>query len=270
MISVTLKGLSVLQFNNLTRFPEVFHFSTIRTGGLSNASYESLNLGFNSGDVPERVLANRKLLCTAIELSSNRIIFPKQTHTAAIKVITEEFLSADEETRNQYLKDTDSIITNQLDICIAVKTADCVPVLLFDPRQRVVAAIHAGWRGTAQNIVMKTIDKMVADFGSTPSDLIAGIGPSISPHVYEVSSDVYNLFDRELYEETAPPKIDKRMLNLWKANHNQLTRAGVEVQNIETANLCTFSDRDRFFSARRDGAKTGRMATGILLIQPLH
>ena len=265
MISVTLKGLSVLQFENLKRFPDVFHFSTTRTGGSSNGSYSSLNLGFNSGDIPGRVLDNRTLLCKALELNSNSIIFPKQTHTATVKVINEEFLFADEETRNQYLQQTDSIITNQREICIAIKTADCVPVLLFDPRQRGVAAIHAGWRGTAENIVQRTIDKMVTEFGTTASDLIACIGPSISPQVYEVSSDVYRLFNHELYEETLPPKIDKRMLNLWKANHYQLTHAGVKVQNIETANLCTFSNPGKFYSARRDGAKTGRMATGIML-----
>jgi hypothetical protein len=110
-----------------------------------------------------------------------------------------------------------------------------------------------------------TIRKMVEEFGTDPSDLCAGIGPSISPEVYEVGEEVWKQFDPIFYKATNPSKPDKRWLNLWSANTEQLIKAGVPIDQIEVAGICTFSDSDHFYSARRDGLKTGRMATGIML-----
>ena len=266
MISVAIKGLSILQFNKLSSFTELLHFSTERTGGRSAANYSSLNLGLNSGDTRENVITNRNTLCKALNISTDRLIFPKQTHTPTVKVITGDFFAIGENDQKQFLGETDALITNLKGFCIAVKTADCVPVLLYDPKRKVVAAIHAGWRGTAQNIVFKAIQKMIKEFGSDPADLMAGIGPSISPDVYEVGKEVYSQFDPEFYLDTIPIRPDKRLLDLWKANRHQLITGGIPVGQIETAQLCTWSDSDRFFSARRDGSKTGRMATGIMLL----
>ena len=266
MISVAIKGLSLLQFDNLSSFPELLHFSTMRTGGKSSANYSSLNLGLNSGDASENVITNRMILSKSLNISIDRLIFPKQTHSATVKIITDEFFVMGEKAQKQYLQETDALITNLRGVCIAIKTADCVPVLLFDPRRKVIAAIHAGWRGTAQNIVLVAIQKLVESFGSDPADLIAGIGPSISPDVYEVREDVHSQFDPEFYQDTNPVQPDKRVLNLWKANQHQLIDGGILSERMEFAQLCTWSDSGRFFSARRDGVKTGRMATGIMLL----
>ena len=265
MISVALNGLLVLQFSNLSKYPELIHFSSTRTGGSSVASYSSLNLGLNSGDAHDQVVANRNLLSSALGIKADCLIFPKQTHTSTVKVIRENFLSASEENRRLYLRDTDSIITDLKGVCVAVKTADCVPVLLFDHKLKVVAAIHAGWKGTLQNIVNETIQKMADEFGTNASDLIAGIGPSISPEVYEVGVDVHSLFDPDFLTPTNPVKGGKKLLDLWKANREQLIHAGVPSDQIEIAGFCTLSDPERFFSARRDGAKTGRMGSGIMI-----
>ena len=265
MISVAIKGLSLLQFNNLSGYPELVHFSTVRTGGKSTANYSSLNLGLNSGDAHENVIANRNTLSKALDISTDRLIFPKQTHTSTVKIITDDFFAAGETEQKQYLLETDALITNLRGVCIAVKTADCVPVLLFDPRRKVVAAIHAGWRGTAQNIVLKAIHKLAEEFGSDPADLVGAIGPSISPQVYEVGADVHHQFDPKFHRDTNPVIPGKRLLDLWKANYHQLIEGGVRSEKIELAELCTWSDSSRFFSARRDGARTGRMATGIML-----
>ena len=107
---------------------------------------------------------------------------------------------------------------------------------------------------------------MMEEFGTDPSDLIAGIGPSISPDVYEVGEEVWRQFDPKFYLASNPDKVDKRLLDLWSANYQQLIKAGVPEEQIEVARICTFSDPDRFFSARRDGIKTGRLATGIMLL----
>ena len=265
MIYVVNNKLPVFQFANLGRFSELFHFSTTRVGGCSINNYSSLNLGFNSGDIPENVIENRIRLCGALEINPDQLIFPKQTHTATVKTITNDFFDLGEEAQKYFLNETDAVITNLKGVCVAVKTADCVPVLLFDSKRKVVAAVHAGWRGTIQNIVFVTIQKMIKEFGTDPSDLIAGIGPSISPEVYEVGEEVWKQFDTEFYIASNPEKADKKLLDLWNANYQQLIKAGVPVKQIEVARTCTFSDPDRFFSARRDGIKTGRMGTGIMI-----
>jgi polyphenol oxidase len=265
MIPVAKNELSILQFENLSRFSGLFHFSTTRIGGCSTNNYSSFNLGFNSGDVPENVTENRIKLCNSLEINPDRLIFPKQTHTATIRTITTDFFDLNKEGQKYFLNETDAVITNLKNICVAVKTADCVPVLLFDQRQKVVAAIHAGWRGTAQNIVLKTIHKMAEEFGSDPCDLFAGIGPSISPEVYEVGEEVWNKFAPEFFHATDPPKSCKKLLDLWSANFHQLIIAGVPDNQIEIANICTLSNPNQFFSARRDGLRTGRMATGIMI-----
>jgi len=265
MISVVKNKLSVLQFAILGQFSELFHFSTTRVGGCSINNYSSLNLGFNSGDLHENVIGNRIRLCDALPISPDQLVFPKQTHTATVKTITTGFIDMNKEAKKHFLNETDAVITNLQDICIAVKTADCVPVLLFDSKRKVVAAVHAGWRGTVQNIVFVAIQKMIKEFGTDPLDLIAGIGPSISSEVYEVGEEVWKQFESEFYLASNPEKADKKLLNLWSANYQQLIKAGVPAEQIEVARTCTFSDPDRFFSARRDGIKTGRMATGIMI-----
>jgi len=265
MISVVKNKLTFLQFANLNHFPELFHFSTTRDGGISTENYSSLNLGFNSGDLHENVIGNRIRLCAALHIMPDQLVFPKQTHTATIKMITAGFFDRDKEAQKDFLNETDAVITDIQGACVAVKTADCVPVLLYDPKRKVVAAVHAGWRGTVQNIVLVTIHKMIKEFGTDPSDLIAGIGPSISPEVYEVGEEVWKQFDTEFYLASNPEKADKKLLDLWSANYQQLIKAGVPAEQIEVARTCTLSDPDQFFSARRDGIKTGRMATGIMI-----
>ena len=265
MIYVAKKELSVLQFANLCRFPELLNFSSTRVGGCSTNNYSSLNLGFNSGDLSENVIENRITLCAELEIHPDRLVFPKQTHTNTVKTIATGFFEFDEDERKRFLNETDSVITDLPGVCVAVKTADCVPILLFDPKRKVVAAVHAGWRGTVQGIVSVTIHKMAKEFGSEPCDLFAGIGPSISPEVYEVGEEVWKQFDPEFYLPTNTAKADKRLLDLWSANYHQLVIAGVPEDQVEVAKICTWSDPIHFFSARRDGLKTGRMATGIML-----
>ena len=265
MISVNIKELTVLQFANLKVFAELDHFSTTRLKGNSSGNYNSLNLGYNSGDLPDNVLSNRITLFDALDVTEANFIFPRQTHTATIKVITPEFFELSTEDQYTYLDETDAVITDMKEVYVAIKTADCVPVLLYDPCHGVVAAIHAGWRGTVQNIVSLTTNTMVERYSTNPSDLWAGIGPSISPAVYEVGEEVWSQFDSQFYNETNPPRADKRLLDLWKANYHQLINSGIRDCQIEVAQICTWANPDLFFSARREGAKTGRMATGIRL-----
>lgn len=268
MITIYKSELPILQFANLAGFSELTHFSTTRIGGCSEGNYFSLNLGFNSGDNPRNVKANLLTLCEALKITLNQLVLPNQTHSSTVKTITSDYVSAGTSERKRFLNETDAVITNLQGVCIAIKTADCIPILFFDQKLKVVAAVHAGWRGTAQSIVLKTINKMAEDFGSEASGLFVGIGPSISQAFYEVGEEVWGQFSPEFYHETNPGKADKRLLDLWSANLDQLIAAGIPENQIESAKICTWSDRDQFFSARRDGSKSGRMATGIMLKRP--
>ena len=241
-------------------------FTTTRQGGTSEGNYASLNMGFNSGDTPERVRTNRERVGKRLLVEAERMIFPKQTHSAHVKIIDETFFALSPDDKSLFLADTDALITSLPDVCIAVKTADCVPVLIFDPVHAVAAAIHAGWRGTLQQIVRLTVETMQHQMGCLPENMVAAIGPAISADVYEVGEEVWHHFDPRFLKENK--QSGKRLLDLREANRAQLLHAGVSVQNIGLyAQYCSFQQPEMFYSARRDGAQTGRMASGIIIRQ---
>jgi YfiH family protein len=149
----------------------------------------------------------------------------------------------------------DAAITAQPDLAISVRTADCYPILLADTRNRALAAIHAGWRGTAAHIVFKTLEKMKDEFGTQPADIVAAIGPGIGACCYEVGEEVAREFG-----------FDARThLDLMLENRKQLEAAGVPAEKIEALGVCTFCDAERFFSYRRDQKDAGRMTSYIAI-----
>jgi polyphenol oxidase len=168
------------------------------------------------------------------------------------------------------VEDTDALITNEPGIFICVQTADCVPVLMYDPQKKVVASVHAGWRGTVSKIVQKTIEKMTEKYDCNPKDIVAGIGPSIHMHAYEIGLEIveavqtnFNNSDTLLKPSL---KTDRAYFDLWEANKTVLLECGVPEENIEVMGLCSFEHADLFYSARRDGTDTGRMVSAIRLI----
>jgi YfiH family protein len=151
------------------------------------------------------------------------------------------------------LGEGDALIAGHPGLAISIRTADCYPILLADTRNRVVAAAHAGWRGTAAQIVVKTLGKMNAEFGTKPEDIIAAIGPGIGVCCYEVGDEVAREFGLS----------GRAHLDLVSENRKQLESSGVLAQNIEALGVCTFCDAERFFSYRREKEKAGRMTSYI-------
>lgn len=184
-------------------------------------------------------------------LKTEALALPRQTHS-------DHVLWMHEAGRPE---DTDAVITDVPGLCVCVKTADCIPVLLYDRKCRVVAAAHAGWRGTVSRIVSKTIAKM----GVPPSELSAIVGPGISQEAFEVGDEVYERFREAGFpmERIAVRKV-KWHLDLWQANRWLLEEAGV--LDIHVAGMCTYKDSARFYSARRESIETGRNMNGIMLI----
>ena len=156
----------------------------------------------------------------------------------------------------------DALATNQPGLFVAIKTADCIPVLLVDPERRAVAAVHAGWRGTAGNIVRSAIDTLVSEFHTDPAGLWAAIGPGIRVCCYEVSGQVAEQFAAWMPELAGAP--DGTMLDLMEVNRRQLIERGVRPDRLfSPAGWCTRCDRERLHSFRRDGAAAGRMYSAI-------
>lgn len=234
--------------------PEVVAFSTRRRGGVSKGAYSTFNANPFCGDAPEDVMQNRRLLASELGLDSQQLVIPRQVHGISVAMV--DAPSAPD--------GVDAVVTQTPGLCVCVSTADCIPVLLFDPVARAVAAIHAGWRGTVADIVGNTVSFMQQHCGTSPADLFAVIGPGIGIKAFEVGDEVYDAFhDARFPMENIAQKEKKWHLDLWKANEWLLRRTGVE--NIHVAGICTYQHQEEFFSARRLGIHSGRILNGIFI-----
>lgn len=264
-----IKGIPIFKFE---KFPEekICQFVTTIQGGVSSGNYMSMNLGEYCGDKTVNVQKNRALLADVLGVNADEIVNPFQTHGTNIQSITENWFTLSTQDKSQKLNSVDAIITDQKGIFISVTTADCVPILIFDPVKNVIASIHAGWKGTIKRIASKTISRLIAEYDSNPCDLIVGMGPSISPEKFEVGEEVGDKFIEEGFDLSSfsfrNHQTGKLHVDLWKANYNQLLDMLVLPDKIEISGLCTYSNPDRFFSARRQGIHSGRMLTGGMLL----
>lgn len=262
-------ALQVFESPLLSTYGDLVHFVTTRNGGVGQGEYASLNLGEYCGDEATAVTENRKRLCHALCIPEDALFVPYQTHESRIRLIDSSFLALSKEEQCAALYGVDALVTREPGVCIAVTTADCVPLLLYAPDKRVIAAVHAGWRGTVLQIASQTVAYMVEHFGCDPQQLRAFVGPAIGSADYEVGDEVVDAFcriepevDRVIKED---PLTGKPHADLWEANRLQLLRAGLLTESIEVAGLSTYSHPEDFFSARRQGVRSGRMLTGAML-----
>lgn len=228
--------------------PSINAYTTLRTGGVSFRPYDSFNLATHVGDDPQLVAQNRAKLNEILSLP-NDPIWIQQTHST----ITLEATPATEN------KEADASFTYQPNTVCIVLTADCLPILFCNRQGTYVAAIHAGWRGLANGIIESALKSI-----SFPlEDLLVWLGPGIGPTAFEVGNDVRTLFIQHQAEATSAFLPHN---NRWRANLYELAKLRLAQQGVTAVfggDLCTFSDANRFFSYRRDGEKTGRMATLI-------
>jgi hypothetical protein len=236
------------------------HAFTTRFGGVSSGVYASMNLAYRADDDPENVKENYSLLCSALGISVNSIVSSRQVHGTFIRVTTRDdcgklFL----QTGHQ----ADGLITTEPEAALMVYTADCVPILLFDPVKNAVGAVHAGWRGTSSNISSIAVQKMKSEFGCSPGDISAAIGPGISKCCYETDSDVADAMKKILPTESicTAAQNGKFMVDLKEANRLLLTQAGV--LSITVSNECTSCLSDKYWSHRRLGSNRGTQAAII-------
>ena len=237
-------------------------FST-REGGVSAGPFASLNLGRSVGDEPERVAENGRRFAAALGLRPGQIRSANQVHGEAI---LEETEAARGEEIPPALGDADAVITGERGVAVGVRTADCVPILLYAPDVGAVAAVHAGWRGAVLAIAARAVAQLSSRYGADPRRMLAAIGPSIRGCCYEVGEDVARRFDERfgagvtLRSGGGGPRLD-----LAEANRRALAGAGLPPQNVEVLGHCTACEPDRFFSHRRDHGRSGRHLSAIVL-----
>lgn len=258
----------MISYELFKKHNEIAHFCTSRQGGVSVGNFASNNLNPFTGDEPMHFAQNKKKLCAGLGIEVENLIIPFQTHDTEIREINNSFFNLSSDEKTAFLNGVDALITTLPNVCIGVTTADCVPLLFFDFEKKVVAAAHAGWRGTCARIAEKVLDEMQEKFNCQTKNIIVSIGPSISAEMYNVGEELVENFQHAGFETDKIFQFRENALylDLWKANQLSLEKAGILTENIEVAGICTFTQHEKFFSARRLGIKSGRMLSGIMLL----
>ncbi len=237
-------------------------------GGVSISPYETLNLAFHVGDDPKKVVENRQRFLNALGLRLQDLTAGEQIHSDQIRIIKSEECGRGALEYDTAFLGTDGFISNEKCVVLSSYYADCVPLFIYDPVNKVVGLAHAGWKGTLKRIGAHTIEKMGKSFGTNAKDCLVGIGPSIGPCCYEVDEHVIEPLKAEFseWQELAIKKENERWkLNLWQTNQRVFLSAGVRPENIEISGLCTSCHTELFFSYRKENGKTGRMDSIISL-----
>ena len=233
------------------KYPEItFGFNT-KLGGEKEAPFY-FNVSFSVNDDPVKVQENRAEFFGALGLSEDSVAYQKQVHGDKITYV-----------RNSgNCGQSDAMITDKTDLGLAVSTADCAAIFIYDIKNKIIAGIHSGWRGTQKKILQKTLLKLSREFASGPGNLIAYIAPSICRHNYEVGAEVAGMFDGKYLL----PKGDKFLLDVAGANYDMLTEFGIPGKNIQKSSLCTYELKELLHSYRRDGLHSGR-SLGIIALK---
>lgn len=231
--------------------PEIiFGFSTKVSS--ENKSPYYFNLSYSVGDKKEIVDKNRKQFFESIGLTVENVGYQRQIHSDVVQIIE---CGGDNGA-------SDALITSKKNLGLAVAVADCVPVFIYDRQNKIIAAVHSGWRGTEQKILLKTLRTLSENYNSNPKNLISYIGPSISQANYEVGREVAEKFDQAFIK----PKGDKYLLDVSGINYHMLLDFGVPKNQIQKSELCTYEFGTLLHSYRRDGNLSGR-SLGVIAIK---
>jgi hypothetical protein len=258
MILTTQKGVSFYQFRNLAACSGIDHRIFTRNSGYSQPPFASLNVSFGIGDTQKNVSENRGIISRF--MGAGQLVFARQVHGCEIAV-----LSRDSEERGIASADraftADAMVTDIFGRNIVIQVADCQAVLLYEPTRRVIANVHCGWRGSAQNIIGHTVEVMEQHFGCRPGRIRAGIGPSLGPCCAEFIN-----YSTEIPMEFWRYKGLNEHFDFWSLSRDQLKQTGVAEINIESSEICTRCHTDDFFSYRA-ARTTGRFAAVIGLTE---
>ncbi|MCL2426266.1 MAG: peptidoglycan editing factor PgeF [Oscillospiraceae bacterium] len=239
------------------------HAFTTRFGGVSTGIYKSLNLAQRANDDFVNVKENYSLLCSALGISTDNIVCSTQVHGTNVRVVTQDDRCGLLQPNSHQ---SDGLITNSTNVALMVFTADCVPILLHDPVKKVIGAVHAGWRSAVADITGMAVKKMQSEFGCTPLDIKAAIGPCISKCCFETDADVATSVRDALpnyYDSCVASQVNKFMIDLKEINRIMLSNAGIA--DISVSDECTSCLSDKYWSHRKTKGQRGSQAALIQL-----
>lgn len=242
--------MKILKAQIFKSYPEItFGFST--KDGLNRPAPYYFNLSFSVGDDPGIVEENRREFFSEFGLDLENVAIQRQIHSDIVTYVT----------KGGVIGESDAMITDKKNLGLAIGVADCTPIFIYDKKEKIIAGVHSGWRGTEKKILLKTLDKMKNNFKSFPEYLIVFMGPSICGDNYEVGKEFENYFD----ERYLKPSGEKYLLDVGKVNYDMLIEFGIPKKNIEVSELCTYENKN-LHSYRRDGKKSGR-AMGVIVMK---
>lgn len=263
-----VNGVSFLAADGFLAHGGVAHGFSTRLGGVSTGICASMNLGPNRGDDPDCVRENYRRFCAAIGADVNGLVTTGQVHETEIRTATPADIKTDPCAMAPY--DCDGLMTDRPGLVLTIFTADCIPVLLYDPVKRVIAAVHAGWRGTAGDIAGKAVRKMRQDYGCDPSQILAAIGPGISRCCFETHADVPDAMTAALGALAKAHIVslneEKFKVDLKGINADLLKRSGVSPDHIEVTPDCTACLHHKYWSHRATRGQRGSLAAMIQLL----
>jgi len=263
-------GVEYLKFDIFNRYSNdlLAVFST-RKGGVSTGVYESMNLGFEVGDARKNTLENFRLFTSAVGIDYRNLVFSSQKHNKNIRLVTKKDMGKGITGERDY-SNVDGLITNIPGLPIVTFHADCTPVYFYDDENKAIGLAHAGWKGTAMEIVAEMLDRMSGAFGTDAGKVKVAIGPAICGKCYEVDGDVIvrlNSMSVDVSEYIAYDKMTQKYFpDLPLINREILVSRGVSPENISVSGLCTKENPELFFSHRRHGRKRGIQAAIMQMI----
>ncbi len=231
----------------------------IHSGLICATSMRPQNMSFSWGNTQDS-LANRKKFLAQLGIDYRSLVCANQEHSDNVRYVLEADRGRGASSLENALGDTDALITDKRNVALAVFTADCLPIFLYDPKKPGIGLVHAGWRGSKKGIILRTISAMKEHFNTNPGDLYAEFGPGIKSCCYEVGEEFGELFPQDLLERQG-----RYYLDLVSFNKKQLLSSGVREQNVSGCSDCTFCSNEKYFSFRKEKEAAGRMISVILL-----
>lgn len=256
-----------LTFPQLDDYEELRHLFTTRHGGVSQGHCATWNFGERHLDTDENILQNFELLGQVLGADTDQMVTSAQTHTTNIRTVTAEDLGKGVVRERDY-RDIDGLVTDERNLTIITGHADCNAIFFFDPLKQVIGLAHSGWRGTLAGIGAAMVSKMKTEYGCQPSDIIAGIGPSLCQDCFEVDEDVaLAFFDAdEAYRQFADRRGCKFHIDLKGIIRHDLLAAGLAEGNLSDMKLCTKCNKEMFFSHRGHQGRRGLMVAAMMLV----
>ncbi len=236
--------------SNLLDQHDLKHGFFTRLGGVSTGPYVALNIKAEVGDSPANAATNRALMCQALGQNPGRLVIAKLALGAKVEVITNEPLARE-------IADTDALLTNLKGMPLSVSVADCLPIIIYDPRQQALGVIHVGWRGLAANIIGQTVQKFIKNYHSNPRDVIAALGPAIAVDSYQVGPDVLNAMSQIFTKNSGViiAKNGRTYCDLRLGAQIQLNH--LKIRKIDHIDIDTYTNTKEIYSYRAEG-QTGR------------